>query len=486
MTTRSLCIHGHFYQPPREDPLTGAVPSEYGAAPYQNWNERIHAECYRPNAELGNFERVSFNIGPTLFTWMEAHDPTTYRQIVEQDHACTLRFGVGNAMAQAYNHTIMPLAGYADKVTQVAWGVADFQHRFGRKPQGMWLPETAVDTETLAVLADHGIEFTLLAPWQAESWNLDPTEPYRVALPEGRSITVFFYHQGLSGRVSFDPAMTTNADAFALNDLVGQYSGEKLRRDEPQLLLVATDGELYGHHQPFRDLFLARLLKSSSAQIGIAPTFPALWLREHPPQRWVGIRDRTSWSCHHGVVRWAGECGCAPGARWKFHLRQALDQLAATLDRVYVEAVSPFLPDPWALRHRYIQVLLGTLSVEDLIGELAGRRLPVEVTRRIHLLLEAQRERQRMFTSCGWFFDDFDRIEPKNNLAYAAQAACLTLLATGNDLAPDALPQLRQVQSGRTGLRGDQVFATYLRRAQEHGDIQRRVAIPQPESLAAN
>lgn len=486
MTTRSLCIHGHFYQPPREDPLTGAVPPEFGAAPYRNWNERIHAECYRPNAELGNFERVSFNIGPTLFTWMEAHDPATYRQIIEQDRACAARFGVGNSMAQAYNHTIMPLAGYADKVTQVVWGVADFQHRFGRKPQGMWLPETAVDAETLAVLADHGIEFTILAPWQAEGWGLDPTEPYRVALPEGRSIVVFFYHQGLSGRVSFDPAMTTNADAFALNDLAGQYNDEKLRRGEPQLLLVATDGELYGHHQPFRDLFLAHLLKSSSAQIGIVPTFPALWLREHPPRRWVGIRDRTSWSCHHGVVRWAGECGCAPGGRWKFHLRQALDQLAAALDQAYVEAVGRFIADPWVLRHRYIHVLLGALSAEELIGEQAGRRLPEEITGRIHMLLEAQRERQRMFTSCGWFFDNFDRIEPKNNLAYAAQAVRLTSLATGTDLAPNALARLRQVQSGRTGLRGDQVFAAYLRRSQEHGDIQRRVAVAQPESLASN
>lgn len=465
MQTRALCIHGHFYQPPREDPLTGAIPPEVGAAPYHNWNERIHAECYRSNAALGNFERISFNVGPTLFSWMAEHDPATCRQIVEQDRANVRRFGAGNAMAQSYNHTILPLATYTDKVTQIAWGIADFEHRFGRKPQGMWLPETAVDAETLAIMADRGIMFTLLAPWQANCAALDPSEPYRVALPAGRSITVFFYHQGLSGRVSFDPAMTTNADAFALNDLASQYHGEKLQRGEPHLVLVATDGELYGHHQPFRDLFLSHLLKSSSAQIGIDPTFPARWLHEHTPRRTIAIRDRTSWSCHHGVARWMEDCPCAPsGARWKAPLRRALDRLAAALDHAYADALRPFIADPWELRHRYIQVMLGEQRADELIGELAGRRLPHEAVARIQTLLEAQRERQRMFTSCGWFFDDFDRIEPKNNVAYSAQAVRLTRQATGVDLAPAAQAQLRQVVSQRSGLRADQVFAQHMRR----------------------
>jgi hypothetical protein len=468
MTTRSLCIHGHFYQPPREDPFTGVVPREIGAAPYQNWNERIHAECYRSNAELGNFERISFNIGPTLFDWMAEYDPPTCRQIVEQDRANMRRYGVGNAIAQAYNHAIMPLASRADKITQVAWGIAEFEHRFGRKPRGMWLPETAVDVETLAIMADLGIEFTLLAPWQADCDTLDPTEPYRVSLPGGRSITIFFYHQGLSGRVSFDPAMTTNADAFALYDLASHYHPEKLQRGEPHLLLVATDGELYGHHQPFRDLFLAHLLKKSSAQIDIDPTFPARWLQEHPVRRTVGIRERTSWSCHHGVTRWMDDCDCTPsGSRWKAHLRGALDRLAGALDQAYVEALRPCIPDPWALRHRYIHVLLGALRAEELIEEAAGKRLPAQAIRRIHTLLEAQRERQRMFTSCGWFFDDFDRIEPKNNLAYAAHAVWLTRNATGLDLAPVALAQLGAVASRRSGLRADQVFAQQLRRARQ-------------------
>jgi hypothetical protein len=467
MTIRSLCIHGHFYQPPREDPLSGSIPPEVGAAPYRNWNERIHAECYRPNAERGNFERISFNVGPTLFSWLEAHDPAAYQLIVAQDRANVRRYGVGNAIAQCYNHTIMPLATRADKETQIAWGIADFTHHFGRKPQGMWLPETAVDLETLAIMADQGIEFTVLAPWQADCDALDPTEPYHVSLPGGRSIAAFFYHQGLSGRVSFDAALTTDADAFALHNLAWQYSGEKLQRGEPQIIVVASDGELYGHHQPFRDMFLARLLETSLASSGVEPTSLARWLREHPPRRPMAIRERTSWSCHHGVARWMDECGCVPpGARWKAALRAGLDRLAVALDATYAEALRPFVADPLALRGEYIRVILGELPADDLIGEHASRRLPSETVRRIYTLLKAQRERQRMFTSCGWFFEDFDRIEPKNNVAYAARAVGLTHAATGMNLAPLATEALRHVVSSRSGLRGDQVFAQHAQRAQ--------------------
>jgi alpha-amylase/alpha-mannosidase (GH57 family) len=188
----SLCIHAHFYQPPRTDPISGLIPSEIGARPFRNWNERIHAECYAPNAYLGNFEHISFNVGPTLFEWMSEYDPETTRRIIAQDRAHVRRHGVGNAMAQSYNHTILPLASYRDKVTQVEWGIAEFIHRFGRPPQGMWLPEASVDQETLSVLAEHGIQFTILAPWQANSDQLDTTEAYHVCLPQERSITVFF------------------------------------------------------------------------------------------------------------------------------------------------------------------------------------------------------------------------------------------------------------------------------------------------------
>lgn len=467
MMLRSLCVHGHFYQPPREDPLTGLIPLEPGAAPYSNWNERIHAECYRPNAELGNFEHISFNLGPTLLAWMEHYDPLTHQSIIAQDRANVLRYGVGNAIAQAYNHTILPLATYDDKVTQVIWGIADFEHRFGRKPQGMWLPETAVDLETLSILADQGIEFTILAPWQAEQESLDPTEAYRVALPRGKDISVFFYNRELSTQISFDPVSTVNADAFAQNHVASQFSAEKLQRGEPQLVLIASDGELYGHHQVFRDHFLQRLVDGASAEVEISPTYTALWLKHHPPRWNITLREKTSWSCHHGVMRWMGECPCTPGdGRWKVYLRQAMNRLAATLDKLYAEQMRPWGIDPWQLRNHYIHVLLGQVGPEALIAEAAGRTLDPQDSRRIGLLLEAQHQRQRMFTSCGWFFDDFSRIEPRNNVAYAAQMVYLVRQATGVDLAPLAISALKHVFSHLGGPRGDIVFRRFMRAAE--------------------
>jgi hypothetical protein len=465
MSIKALFVHGHFYQPPREDPLTGAIPSEPGAAPYQNWNERINAECYRPNAELGNFERLSFNVGPTLFGWLEAKDPDTYRRILAQDQATYQRYGVGNAIAQAYNHTILPLASSADKAIQISWGIADFQHRFGRKPKGMWLPETAVDYETLSILSNLGIEFTILAPWQADTSSLDPTEPYRVHLPGGKSIAVFFYQGDLSAKISFEPGATSNADIFSQVDVLGHYRPEKEKRGKPQLLLLASDGELYGHHQPFRERFLARLLDGASSQAGISPGYPALWLDNSPPQEFIRIRERTSWSCHHGVLRWVGECDCTPeDGRWKGILRRSLDRLAIALDGAFFEATYPFIPKPRSLRGQYIRVMLGQISVKDYLTERSGKALTTEQHLRIHLLLESQRERQRMFTSCGWYFDDFDRIEPKNVLAYAAQAVRLVRLATGDDLSAQTRSDLSQVTSPRTGLRADRIFDYHLNR----------------------
>ncbi|MBN2149056.1 MAG: DUF3536 domain-containing protein [Anaerolineales bacterium] len=472
MTLRSLCIHGHFYQPPREDPLTSLIPQEAGCAPYPNWNERIHSECYRPNAELGNFERISFNIGPTLCTWMVTHDPEACRLIVAQDRANLKRYGVGNAIGQAYNHTILPLASRQDKVTQVAWGIADFEHHFGRKPEGMWLPETAADLETLSVLAEQGIRFTILAPWQARCDQLDPTEPYRVTLPDGSDITVFFYHRELSTGISFNPVWTTNADGFVRSELLASFNPEKYQNNEPQMVLIASDGELYGHHQPFRDRFLAHLVNGASTGVGLGYTFPALWLRENAnwmfPRRSVEIMDKTSWSCHHGVLRWMGECACTPGdGRWKAYLRQTFNHLADSLDELYLGALRGLAVDPWQLRNRYIYVIQGRISLRDLLAELAGKFVEGDQFERIRLLLMAQWERQRMFTSCGWFFDDFSRIEPRNNVAYAAQAVRLARLATGVDLAPRVREDLKRVISHQSGLRGDMVFERHLSRAEQ-------------------
>ncbi len=459
MSVKALSIHGHFYQPPREDPVSGLIPQEYGAKPYRNWNERIHAECYRPNAQMGNFERISFNIGPTLFSWMSNYDPPASRLIVAQDHANIQHFGVGNAMAQAYNHTILPLASREDKVTQVVWGIADFEHHFGHRPMGMWLPETAVDMETLNVLAENGIEYTILAPWQADCDTLDVTEPYRVALSAGKSITVFFYHQALSAGISFNPWITINADDFVRNSVLPSYSREKSQGGDPQLLLIASDGELYGHHQQFRDRFLAHLVNGASTSVGLEKSYPALWLRLHPPRHWVSIREGTSWSCHHGVERWNGDCGCTPGdGRWKGYLRQAFNRLAYQLDRVYGESLVRFHIDPWKLRNAYIHVVLNQVSIGDLIYQHAGQKLDTEQLVKVRLLLEAQRERQRIFTSCGWYFDDFSRIEPRNNVAYAAQAVRLTSKATGVNLTDQLMADLRYVSSYRSSLRGDKVL----------------------------
>ena len=465
MISHSFCVHAHFYQPPREDPLTGAIPKESGATPFANWNERIHAECYRPNAELGNFSHISFNIGPTLFRWMNDHDADTCRKIIAQDGSNVERFGAGNAMAQAYNHTILPLASRRDKVTQVAWGIADFRHRYGRMPQGMWLPETATNLETLSILADQGIEYTILAPWQADQENLDVTEPYRVHLPEGRSIIVFFYHAGLSAGISFNPGLTVNADRFVAGELLSHYSAEKTQAGEPQLVLLASDGELYGHHQLHRDLFLAHLVNGAGRKRGLVPTYPVMWLKQHPPRRSVGIRENTSWSCHHGVGRWMGTCACTPGdGSWKAGLHHAFDHLSEEIDNLYLQTLAGYIRDPWGLRDRYIHVMLGEIPVGELIAESAGKRLLEAKTAQIFVLLEAQRERQRMYTSCGWFFDDFDRIEPKNNLAYAAQAVRLTRLATGIDLEPTALHDLAKVHIPCAGPCADQIFRDHLHR----------------------
>jgi alpha-amylase/alpha-mannosidase (GH57 family) len=466
MTSNQFCVHAHFYQPPREDPLTGAIPKESGAAPYSNWNERIHAECYKPNADLGNFAQISFNIGPTLYGWMSAHDEATYRKIIAQDAANISRNGVGNAIAQAYNHTILPLALPHDKITQVTWGIADFRFRYGRDPQGMWLPETAVDMETLSILADHGIRFTILAPWQADVENVDVTEPYTVRLPHGRSINVFLYHAELSAGISFNPSLTVNADQFVGSDLVSRFSAAKTQAGEPQLIVIASDGELYGHHQPHRDLFLAHLVDGAGRRGGLTSTYPALWLKEHTVRRSIGIRENTSWSCHHGVSRWQGTCSCTPGdGTWKARLREALERLAREIDNLYLQTLKGYIRDPWGLRDRYIHVMLGEMSMGELVAESAGLRLPEGKVTQIHLLLEAQRERQRMFTSCGWFFPDFDRIEPKNNLAYAAQAVRLSRKATGIDLQPFAEHHLSKVHLSVAGLRADQVFNSHLERA---------------------
>jgi alpha-amylase/alpha-mannosidase (GH57 family) len=439
---------------------------EPGASPYRNWNERIHQQCYKPNAELGNFEHISFDLGPTLVEWMAAYDRKTLANIIEQDHRNFQHYGVGNAMAQSYSHTILPLSNRQDKITQIRWGIMDFEHTFSHHPAGMWLPETAVDMECLEIMAEHGIEYTILAPWQADVEKIDVSLPYIVRLSQNKSIAVFFYDRALSDDVSFRPEVTTNADDFVLARLLPRFRLSRKMNSEPEFHLIASDGEAYGHHQPFRDKFLARLVNGAIEKQPIDASYPGIWLKEQPPVQEIRIRNNTSWSCHHGVVRWSGVCDCTPHAEWKAPLRKALNTLANAVDEEFLTVIHPLIPDPWELRHDYIRVMSGQISINDYIQEKIPDHLTSKKIDQIAILLEAQYERQRMFTSCGWFFDDFDRIEPRNNIAYAAQAAWLVKKATGTDISAEIIKLLKEVKSWRSGLSADVVFQHHIEKVQ--------------------
>ena len=456
-----LCIYGHFYQPPREDPFTSQVPAEPGAAPYHNFNEKITAECYLPNAELGNFGRISFDLGPTLASWLKDKQPDVLSRIVASDRERVQRDGDGAALAQAYNHTILPLATPRDRLTQIRWGLQDFERRFGRPAQGLWLPETAADLETLAALRACGVTYTVLAPWQAEG-PVDPTEPYLVRLPNGETMTVFFYNAALSGSVSFESDITVNADTFASTYLPLHLNPEKQTRGDDQLILIASDGELYGHHKEWRDHFLRRLTETSAAAAGFEVVTLDRYLRDHPPTREVKLRGPSSWSCGHGVARWSDGCSCTEGdSGWKAPLRSAFDGLRARLDDVYEREGARYLADPWAARDAYLGLREGWLPANAFWAQHGkhGRRplRQANETRAIRML-EAQYIGQWMYTSCGFFFEDLDRIEPRNDIAFARRAISLMWQATGQDLQSDFLRAVAQSHSGRAAVTGADLY----------------------------
>ncbi len=456
-----LCVHGHFYQPPRQDPFTSLIPPEAGAAPYANYNEKITAECYLPNAEHGNFERVNFDLGPTLAGWLTKAHPALHDRVIEADRASARLHGAGSAIAQAYNHTILPLASARDKRTQVLWGLRDFERRFGRVAEGMWLAETAVDLETLKILHEMGVRYTVLAPWQSEA-PVDTTEPYFIRLPGGGTITVFFYNAPLSGLVSFDSEATSNADRFAHHELAPHLNQEKLARGEDQLILIASDGELYGHHKPWRDLFLQRLTRDAAPAAGFEVTTLDRYLRDHPPTREARLRAPSSWSCHHGVARWSDGCACVPGdSSWKRPLRDAFDNLRVRLDAIYERETASVLRDPWAARDAYLGLRNGWVTPDEFWSDV-GRRSRYPLLRRPETratsLLEAQYYGQAMYTSCGWFFEDLDRIEPRNDIAFARRAISLTWRATGEDLQASFLRDLARTRSELTGMTGADLY----------------------------
>jgi alpha-amylase/alpha-mannosidase (GH57 family) len=465
--TNKVCFHGHFYQPPRMEPFTGTLLREPGAAPHANFNEKITAECYCPNAEAGNFEMISFDLGPTLAEWLEKNQPDVYQRILASEQWHRKHYGVSNALAQAYNHTILPLAPTRDKWTQIHWGLQDYERRFGHKAEGMWLAETAVDLETLEILARCGIKYTILAPWQAAQHDLDRTEPYLVKLSGSRSITIFFYNGPTSGGISFDDHLTCDANLFASQELLKHLNWDKCQGGQDQLLLIATDGELYGHHKPFRVNFLSHVTRLSAPAYGFEVVSLGAYLRDHPASREMTLQTPSSWSCQwHGVLRWSDGCSCDGTSeegqqQWKRPLREALNRLNERGAAIFEETSREVLRDPWMARTAYLAVRNGWQSAEAFWqqhGKDGHAPENVALVLRTHLLLEAQYWLQLAYTSCGFFFEDLDRIEPRNCIAFARRAISLYWQALGIDLQSDFVRDLEQARSWRTGFTGTDLY----------------------------
>ncbi|WP_165224276.1 DUF3536 domain-containing protein [Aquisphaera insulae] len=448
---RYICIHGHFYQPPRENPWLGAVEIQDSAAPFHDWNERITHECYAPNARarlldgqgriinlVNNYAWMSFNFGPTLLHWMAESAPAALAGIVEADRLSQeRRRGHGNALAQVYNHMILPLASARDKVTQVRWGMADFRHRFGREPEGMWLAETAVDVKSLEVLAEAGIRFTILAPRQAKRWRrlgetdwpestggVDPSRAYLARLPSGRSISLFFYDGIISQQVAFE-RLLDHGDRFVSR----LYQGFDSQREQAQLMHIATDGESYGHHHAHGDMALAYVLDRLARDPEVRLTNYGEFLELHPPEWEVEIHDDSSWSCVHGVERWRSDCGCKSRGewhqQWRGPLRDSLNQLKDRLDHLFSTRGRECFPNPWAARDAYIDVVLdreNPQAVETFLARYGHADLDEAQATSALRLLEMQQDAMLMFTSCGWFFDEISGLETVQCLNYAARA----------------------------------------------------------------
>lgn len=441
-----ICIHGHFYQPPRENAWLEKIEYQDSAAPYHDWNERITQECYGPNSVsrilvddrrivdiVNNYSSMSFNFGPTLLSWLETHRPKTYSRIIDADRLSMERFGGhGSAMAQVYNHLIMPLANRRDKETQVIWGLRDFEKRFGRKAEGMWLAETAVDTETLEVLAEQGLKFTVLAPRQAkqyrkigeEEWTMgiDPRMPYKCHLPSGKSINLFFYDGDRSEAVAFKNLLS-DGKRFA------EYLASGFdNREGNQLVHIATDGESYGHHHRYGDMALAYCIRYIESNNLATITNYSQYLTLSPPEYEVEIHENSSWSCVHGIERWRSNCGCNSGRagwqqEWREPLRNALDWLRDRINEIYEESMLPYNSDPWGLRNQYIDIILD--RTPERVEEFLDNNFPKIVAReKTHLMrmMEMQRHALLMYTSCGWFFDEISGIETIQILQYAARA----------------------------------------------------------------
>jgi alpha-amylase/alpha-mannosidase (GH57 family) len=473
--SRYLCLHGHFYQPPRENPWLEAIEQQDSAYPYHDWNERIAAECYGPNSEarildsrdritriVNNYARISFNFGPTLLDWMRDHARETYDAILEADRESIERFGHGSALAQAYHHTILPLSNDRDRRTQVIWGLRDFESRFGRSPAGMWLPETAVDIPTLEDLAAAGVRYTILAPNQAQrvrrngakEWTdvsgsrIDTRRAYVQRLPSGAEISLFFYDGPTSRAVAFE-GLLRNGEHFAQRVL-------SVLEDTPeaQLASIATDGETYGHHHRHGEMALAYMLHHVEQRKLAQLTNYTAFLDRHPPTHEVDIIEDSSWSCAHGVERWRSNCGCHTGGgpgwhqRWRKPLRDALDWLRDEITPRFEERAAGLMDDPWAARDDYVDVLLDRRrnTIPFLARHTRGRLTQPEVVT-VFELMELQRHAMLMYTSCGWFFNDVSGIETVQVLQYAGRAVQLARSLFGVDLEPGFLDRLELAES---------------------------------------
>ena len=475
---RYVCIHGHFYQPPRENPWLEAIEVQDSAYPYHDWNERISAECYATNAAshildpqgrivdiVNNYAKMSFNFGPTLLAWLKEKTPEAYESILLADRESREKFsGHGSALAQPYNHVILPLANRRDKYTQVLWGIRDFKARFKREPEGMWLPETAVDLESLDILAELGIRFTILAPRQASKvrdlsateWEdvsgekIDPSMAYTLRLPSDRSISLFFYDGPISRGVAFE-GILSNGEAFAQR-LLGGFSEA---RTWPQLVHVATDGESYGHHHRDGDMALAYALNYIESNNMARLTNYSEYLERHPPNHEVQIFENSSWSCTHGIERWRSDCGCNSGAHpewnqaWRAPLRKALDWLRDTLAPAFARKARLFLKDPWEARNDYVQVIMDRSEDgrRQFLDRHAVRALDEEEHTAVLKLMELQRHAMLMYTSCGWFFDEPSGLETVQVVRYACRALQLALETLGSTSGPRFLELLKNVKS---------------------------------------
>ncbi|PWL28020.1 DUF3536 domain-containing protein [uncultured Roseivirga sp.] len=445
---RYLCIHGHFYQPPRENAWLEKIEIQPSAFPYHDWNERITKECYYPNAFsrvlnddqkiidiVNNYSKISFNFGPTLLSWMEQHASETYQAILDSDRESQQNFGGhGSAIAQVYNHMIMPLANRRDKETQIIWGIEDFRKRFGRQPEGMWLGEAAVDSESLELMAKHGIKFSLLAPRQAarfrkigeQNWTegIDPNKHYKYTLPNGESITLYFYDGERSQNVAFKGVLQ-NGKAFA-HDLMEGYRGNV----ENEFVHIATDGESYGHHHKNGDMALAYCLRYIEENNFTKLTNYGQYLSLFEPAYEVQIHENSSWSCVHGVERWRSNCGCHTGGeghwnqKWREPLRTALDNARDTMIDIYEKGMASFVDDPWAMRDEYIEVILDRSkpNLRSFLKRHINKKLTNDERTHVMRMLEMQRNAMLMYTSCGWFFNDISGIETLQILQYACRA----------------------------------------------------------------